>query len=104
MRIGALRIDKRKLSCLCRKWRIVKLEAFGSVLRADFHHESDVDLLVTFAPDARWSLMQLHEAEQEFASLFGRRVELVPRSGIERSANYIRRRAILESAEVIYAA
>jgi hypothetical protein len=104
MRVGALRLDRRKLERLCRKWRIVRLEAFGSVVRSDFHSESDVDLLVTFAPDARWSLMQLYEAEQEFAALFGRRVELVPRSGIERSANYIRRKAILESAEVIYAA
>lgn len=104
MRIGAMKVNKRKLQDLCRKWRIVKLEVFGSVLRQDFHSESDVDLLVTFAPDARWSLMQLYEAEQEFAALFGRQVELVPRSGIEHSANYIHRRAILESAEVIYAA
>ncbi len=104
MRIGALKVNKRRLHSLCRRWRIVKLEVFGSVLRGDFHDESDVDLLVTFAPDVRWSLMQLHEAEQEFSALFGRQVELVPRSGVERSDNYIRRRAILESAEVIYAA
>lgn len=104
MQIGMVKINKRKLHYLCRKWRIVKLEVFGSVLRKDFHSESDIDLLVTFAPDARWSLMQLYEAEREFTALFGRRVELVPRSGIERSANYIRRRAILESAEIIYAA
>ncbi|MCS6830855.1 MAG: nucleotidyltransferase domain-containing protein [Armatimonadota bacterium] len=104
MRVGPLKVDKRKLRCLCRKWRIVRLEVFGSVLREDFHSASDIDLLVTFAPDARWSLMQLYEAEQEFTALFGRQVELVPRSGIERSANYIRRQAILESAEVIYAA
>lgn len=104
MRVGALRMDKRQLRRLCQKWRILRLEVFGSVLREDFHGESDVDLLVTFAPDARWSLMQLHEAEQEFASLFGRRVDLVPHSGIERSANYLRRQAIRESAEITYAA
>ncbi|GIV15296.1 MAG: hypothetical protein KatS3mg022_0731 [Armatimonadota bacterium] len=104
MRIGALKVDKRKLQCLCRRWHIVKLEVFGSVLREDFHSESDVDLLVTFAPGVRWSLMQLHEAEQEFSALFGRQVDLVSRSGVEHSDNYIRRRAILESAKVIYAA
>lgn len=104
MRIGAIKVNKRKRRDLCRKWHILRPEVFGSVLRKDFHSESDVDLLVTFAPDARLSLMQLYEAEQEFAALFGRQVELVPRSGIEHSANYIRRRAILESAEVIYAA
>lgn len=99
-----MQVDRQALAHLCRKWRIVRLEVFGSVLRDDFRADSDIDLLVTFAPDARWSFFQLHQAESEFAALFGRRVELVSRAGIEQSANYIRRQAILSSAEVLYAA
>ena len=38
------------------------------------------------------------------SELFGREVDLVKRSAVERSRNYIRRRAILDSAEEVYAA
>jgi len=34
--------------------------------------------------------------------IFGRNVDLVSRRGVERSQNYIRRKAILSSAQVIY--
>ncbi|MEN3001958.1 MAG: nucleotidyltransferase domain-containing protein [Armatimonadota bacterium] len=99
-----LQVDRQALKYLCRKWRIARLEVFGSVLRADFRADSDIDLLVTFEPGIRWSFFQLYRAESEFSALFGRKVELISREGVERSANYIRRKAILESAEVLYAA
>lgn len=40
--------------------------------------------------------------EEELESIFGRRVDLVSKRGIEESLNYLRRKNILESAEVIY--
>ncbi len=61
-------------------------------------------MLVTFAPDAPWSLFDHVAMQDELAEIFGRRVDLISRRGIERSENYIRRKAILESAEVFYAA
>jgi predicted nucleotidyltransferase len=57
--------------------------------------------LVEFEPDEQWSLVDLARAEEEFSSLFGRRVELVERKSLERSANWIRRDAILQSTEVV---
>ena len=42
--------------------------------------------------------------ERELTDLFARRVDLVDRAAIEGSRNYIRRRAILDSARVLYAA
>jgi hypothetical protein len=39
---------------ICARWQIVELELFGSVLRDDFGPASDIDVLVTFAPDAPW--------------------------------------------------
>ena len=39
----------------CRRWMITEFALFGSVLRDDFRPDSDVDVLVTFAPDAPWS-------------------------------------------------
>jgi predicted nucleotidyltransferase len=76
---------------------------FGSVLRHDFRADSDVDVLVTFSQDARHSLLDMVRMEDELSLIFGRRVDLVDRTAIERSRNYIRRKAILNSAEAIYA-
>ena len=42
--------------------------------------------------------------QEELGHLLGREVDLIDRGGVEQSRNYIRRRAILESAQVIYAA
>jgi predicted nucleotidyltransferase len=45
-----IEIPKEKIADFCRKWKIVELSLFGSVLRDDFRPDSDVDLLVTFSP------------------------------------------------------
>lgn len=95
-------ISQEALAAFCRRWKIVKLELFGSVLREDFRPDSDIDVLVTFAPDAEWTLLDLVEMRDEFAELVGREVDLVERHAVERSQNYIRRKSILNSAQVIY--
>ena len=99
-----IEIPKDRIAEFCRTWRIVELSLFGSVLREDFGPESDVDVLVTVAPDARWSLLDLGRMEEELKSIFGRSVDLVERRAIEQSDNYIRRKHILASVEPIYVA
>ncbi|MEE9293432.1 MAG: nucleotidyltransferase domain-containing protein [Phycisphaerae bacterium] len=88
----------------CRKWKITKLEVFGSALREDFGPGSDVDFMVTFDQQARWSLFDLVDAEQEMSAIVGRPVDLVERIPIEKSSNWTRRKGILESARTIYVA
>jgi uncharacterized protein len=88
----------------CKKWQIVEFAVFGSVLRDDFRAESDIDVLVKFAENAKVSLFDHVDMEEELKMIFGRNVDLVSKRGIEQSRNYIRRREILGSAEVIYAA
>lgn len=104
MILGPLEISEEALAALCDKWRIRRLWAFGSVCTPHFGPDSDVDLLAEFGPGENWSLMDLVRAEQEFAALFGHRVDLVDRSCLEQSENWIRRNAILDSAEIIHAA
>lgn len=99
-----VQISAEALAAFCRKWKITELALFGSVLRQDFRPESDIDVLVAFAPDARWGLFALYEMQKELKALVGREVDLVSRRGIEASRNYLRRKAILDSAEVVYAA
>jgi uncharacterized protein len=83
---------------------VTDLALFGSVLRDDFRPGSDVDVLVQFQDDADWSLWDVASMEEELSDIIGRRVDLVSRRAVERSANGIRRRAILTDAETIYVA
>ena len=97
-------IDEQQIETFCRRWKIAELSLFGSVLRDDFAADSDVDVLVSFLPDAEWSLLDHQAMEGELSGLLGRNVDLVSRRGIERSRNWIRREAILSGAQQIYAA
>jgi len=99
----AIDIPMAQIEAFCQKWQIRKLELFGSVLRDDFGPESDIDMLATFDPEASLSLFDVIEAEFELQEMLGRPVDLVDRSAVERSENWIRRRRILESARTIYA-
>ena len=99
-----LQMPSAELAAFCERWQIAESALFGSVLRDDFGPESDIDVLVSFLPDAEHGLFDMVNMEEELGQLLGRKMDLVSRRGIERSRNYIRRRAILDSAEVIYAA
>lgn len=99
-----IELPAEKVVEFCRRWKITEFARFGSVLRDDFRLDSDVDVLVTFGSDAEWSLFNHVEMQDELKRLLGRSVDLVSRRGLERSRNYIRRKAILNSAEVVYVA
>jgi predicted nucleotidyltransferase len=91
------------LAEFCRRWKIVRLEVFGSAVRDDFGPTSDIDFLYVFAQDAHigWAFVDLCE---ELERLVGRPVDMVSRKAIEQSANLRRRQEILDTAQVIYAA
>ena len=94
-------IPKAELAAFCRANGIRKLAIFGSALREDFGPDSDIDLLVEFAPGRTPGLRFVGMAA-ELSELFGRPVDVQTRPSVERSPNYIRRKEILDSAEVIY--
>jgi predicted nucleotidyltransferase len=73
-------------------------------LRADFRPDSDVDVLISFSPQAHVTLFDMARMQEELKTIFGRNVDLVSKRGVENSRNYLRRKAILESAQVIHAA
>jgi len=98
----ALPMDEIKT--FCQKWQITEFALFGSVLRDDFRQDSDIDVLVTFAPESHRSLVEWMAMQDEIEAMFGRKVDLIDRRSIERSRNYIRRKAILKSARTVYVA
>ena len=86
----------------CRRWKIQEMAVFGSVLRADFDSESDIDVIVTFDDDAEWSLLDHIKMQQELQAVLQRDVDLVTRRAVEQSQNWIRREEILSTASVIF--
>ena len=99
-----IELPRDTIADFCRRWRISELALFGSALRDDFRPDSDIDVLVTFASDAAWSLLDHARMQDELRAILKRNVDLISRRGIELSRNPILRKAILESAKVIYAA
>jgi len=85
----------------CERWQVKEFSLFGSVRRDDFRPDSDLDVLVSFNPAAQWSLFDLVTMQDELQKIFGRPVDLVEREGLR---NPFRKRSILSSREVIYAA
>jgi hypothetical protein len=97
-------IPQTELVEFCERWRIEEFAFFGSVLRDNFHDDSDLDVLVTFSTGADWSLLDHMQMEQELSRLMNREIDLFTRRAVEQSHNRIRRQEILETAEVIYGA
>lgn len=93
------RLPLETLAEVCRRWRVRRLWAFGSVLGAEFRPTSDIDLLVEFLPEAEWGLLELADMQEELANLVGRQVDLIEKSTLE---NPYRRRAILETCVPLY--
>jgi predicted nucleotidyltransferase len=100
----ALKLERSELAAFCGRWKVRELAVFGSALREDFGQDSDLDLLVTFEPEANWGLLEQTTMESELSALIGRKVDLVSRRAVERSTNWIRRKAILDSAESVHVA
>jgi uncharacterized protein len=97
-----LEITSEQLAEFCQRWQVAELALFGSILRDDFHADSDIDVLVSFTPNHSWGL-EFIQMREELATLFKRPVDLLTRQSIMHSHNILRRQMILDSAEVIYA-
>lgn len=100
-----LSLPHEQIAEFCRKWNVSEFALFGSVLRDDFRPDSDVDVLVSFPSyEATPSLFDHVDMQDELVEIFGRPVDLLTKAGVQDSRNPIRKRAILESARVVYAA
>lgn len=96
-------VPQDEIAAFCQRWGISELALFGSILRDDFTPQSDVDVLVTFKPGIKRGFADLSAMETELGSIFGRNIDLGTRRSVEEDPNYLRRNAILNSAQIIYA-
>lgn len=99
-----IEIPLKEIETFCKKWKVSEFALFGSVLREDFDFkESDLDIILEYNNDAKWTLFHVVRMRDELKEIFGREVDLVSKRAIERSLNPFRKKEILESAKVIYA-
>lgn len=90
--------DQEWLERLCMANHVLRLSAFGSVLREDFHDGSDVDLLVEYAPGSPVGYFEMMQMQIDLTDKIGRQVDLrTP----EELSKYFRQR-VIEEAELLY--
>ena len=97
----ALSVSREAVAAFCRRWKIAELGLFGSAARGEMRPDSDVDVMVTFARDAEWSLWDFAEMQEQLRMLLGREVDVVERGTIR---NPFRRHSIMRDLTVVYAA
>jgi predicted nucleotidyltransferase len=98
-----LGVSQKAIPEFCQRWHIIEFALFGSVLREDFRPDSDIDVLVTFAPEAQRGLTETLQMQDELKAMFHREVDFIVKTALETSQNWLRRQTILDSAQVIYA-
>lgn len=82
--LPAVELPAEEIARLARRYDVARLALFGSVLRAgEFQPDSDIDVLVTFAPEARVSFLTLARLQRELSALLRRPVDLVPEQGLK---------------------
>ena len=101
MRRNGLNIDEKIIYEIVKKYKIKELSVFGSCIRDDFNDNSDVDFIIVFQNSKEISLFDLMDIQEFFESKLSRKVDLVEPEGLR---NPIRRKNILESKEILYAA
>lgn len=97
-------MTSEQMADFCQRWKVKELAVFGSAAMGVLRPDSDIDLLVTFSPEAQWSMFDHYKMEDELAAILKREVDLVSIEAVRENDNPISRQEILKSARQIYAA
>jgi len=76
-RDAVLRTLRDLFPTLQERYQIASLGIFGSVARGETNEASDLDVAITFSPDARPSLMTLAGIMTDIEDAVGRPVDLI---------------------------
>lgn len=101
LRKNGIFLDYNDVVDLCKKYRVIELSIFGSSIRDDFTPQSDIDILVSFEKNSEVNLFDIMEMEKDFSQLLSREVDIVEKESLK---NPIRKKTILATREIVYAA
>lgn len=74
MTITAIELPMDKIRDFCKKWQVLELALFGSILRDDFRPDSDIDISIAFSPTAKRGLAETLQMRDELQGIFNRKV------------------------------
>jgi uncharacterized protein len=94
-----LQASPSQIADFCQRWNIIELALFGSILRDDFRPDSDIDILVSFAPNTCWNIFDFIQMQEQLESMLGRDVDLTQKQQIN---NPFSRAEILGNCHIIY--
>ena len=94
---------KVDISKICKRYRVTKLDVFGSAARKDDFNlaNSDADFLIEFAPEVQVGLGEFIGIKMELEKLLGRKVDLLEPEAI---VNPYVLASIERNRETVYAA
>jgi uncharacterized protein len=94
---------KDDIYIICKRYRVSKLDVFGSAARKDDFNatSSDADFLIEFAPEVKVGLGELIGIKTELENLLGRNVDLLEPEAI---VNPYVLKSIKGNRESVYAA
>jgi predicted nucleotidyltransferase len=98
--VPGLELGGAELRHICERYQVRELAVFGSAARGDLRPNSDLDLLVDFAPEAEIGFIAFNRLAEELSALLGRKVDLVPKAGLKAAI----RNQVLAEARLLYAA
>ena len=92
-------LPENQIADFCQKNHIYKLAIFGSVLKEDFHTESDIDFLVEFEKGHTPGFIRLADMEIELSKLLGgKKVDIRTPEDLSKYFRY----EVISSSEVKY--
>ena len=92
------RLPLEAIRAYCKQRPIKRLSLFGSALRTDFGPDSDIDMLIEYAPEAKLDAYAILRQQADLCNLIGRPVDL----GTPQTLSPYIRQEVIESAEPLY--
>ncbi len=71
-------------------------------MRDNFHGNSDIDILIQFAPHTRQGLLTIAKIKYELKKKVSISVDIALQYSVKNSENWIRRNEILGTVQIIY--
>jgi len=93
-----INVSQKQIELFCKKYGILYLALFGSILREDFGKQSDIDVMIKL--DRNLSFFELAEIEEKLQNLFKTEhpIDLLT----EKSISPLIKDSIMNNLEVIY--
>jgi uncharacterized protein len=98
--VPGIDISTEQIADLCRRYQVREMALFGSAARGELRPDSDIDVLVELEPGHHLGLFEFDDLQTHLARIFGRKVDLVSKSGLKPRV----RPWALRDAKIIYAA